>query len=381
MITIPMRRFIVPFIALIAGGGLALAFGIHLVHRGSWSDDSPGTIRPPVSTSGSKAPYQESATSGQAHHELDSGEGVPTFDIARIEPTGESVIAGRATPGATVELLGNGDVLNSVVADQSGEFVMVPPRLPSGTYKLTLRSILPDGRQLASKQSVVAALEPRPTQRPTAPLTVDQREFAPSLSTAKKVPKPMAGMLILEAIGMEPGGKLHVRGRARPGAAIKLYVNDSFVASATASGDHQFTVTINEGLMPGRYRVRLDEVEGDSNTVLARSEAPFNVHAATAMLSAPSESQVRTPDDNAPERRTQSVAVISQSPTERDSRSNVVVPKVVTTAVAQGDSLWRISRETYGAGGRYRVIFGANREKIRNPNLIYPGQIFVLPAK
>ena len=38
----------------------------------------------------------------------DTGDGAPTFDIARIEPTGEAVIAGRAAPGATVELLRNG---------------------------------------------------------------------------------------------------------------------------------------------------------------------------------------------------------------------------------------------------------------------------------
>ncbi len=70
----------------------------------------------------------------------ENSDGVPTFDIARIEPTGEAVIAGRAAPGATVELLRNGEVHDRAVADQSGQFVIVPPRLPSGTYDLTLRS-------------------------------------------------------------------------------------------------------------------------------------------------------------------------------------------------------------------------------------------------
>ena len=64
-----------------------------------------------------------------------------------------------------------------------------------------------------------------------------------------------------------------------------------------------------------------------------------------------------------------------------DSPSTVVVPKVVTTTVSRGDSLWRLSRNTYGAGTRYAVIYKANREQIRNPNLIYPGQIFVLPTQ
>jgi nucleoid-associated protein YgaU len=63
------------------------------------------------------------------------------------------------------------------------------------------------------------------------------------------------------------------------------------------------------------------------------------------------------------------------------SPSAVVVPKIATTTVSRGDSLWRISHLTYGAGTRYAVIYKANREQIRNPNLIHPGQIFVLPTR
>jgi nucleoid-associated protein YgaU len=375
-----MRRITMAIAALIAAGGVALAFGIQLAHRGSRSDINVGTAPPPVSTFGS-APHQDPATLGPSRLQSDSGEGIPTFDIARIEPTGEAVIAGRATPGATVELLGDGSVLNSVVADRSGEFVMVPPRLPSGTYKLTLRSKLPDGRQLASEQSVVAALEPQPDQRPPATAAPNKRDPASSQSAAPKAPKAMAGMLSLDAIAVAPGGKLDVRGRARPGAAIRLYVNDSFVASVTAGADQRFAVTINEGVTPGRYQVRLDEVEANSGALLARSEAPFDVPAAIAMSSASPQNKAPISDDNIPEKQRQSAAVIPQLPTDGDSPSKVIVPKIVTTAVARGDSLWRISRDTYGAGERYRVIYGANRNQIHNPNLIYPGQIFVLPAK
>jgi nucleoid-associated protein YgaU len=49
--------------------------------------------------------------------------------------------------------------------------------------------------------------------------------------------------------------------------------------------------------------------------------------------------------------------------------------------VSRGDSLWALSRLAYGDGNRYAVIFNANREKIRNPNLIYPGQTVVMPQK
>ena len=49
--------------------------------------------------------------------------------------------------------------------------------------------------------------------------------------------------------------------------------------------------------------------------------------------------------------------------------------------VSRGDSLWALSRLAYGDGARYAVIFQANRDKIHNPNLIYPGQTFVMPPR
>ena len=62
------------------------------------------------------------------------------------------------------------------------------------------------------------------------------------------------------------------------------------------------------------------------------------------------------------------------------SPSAVVVPKIATTTVSRGDTLWRLSQATYGVGTRYATIYKANRQQIRNPNLIYPGQVFVMPA-
>jgi nucleoid-associated protein YgaU len=54
---------------------------------------------------------------------------------------------------------------------------------------------------------------------------------------------------------------------------------------------------------------------------------------------------------------------------------------ISSRVISRGDSLWRISRITYGDGSRYALVYRANRDRIRNPNLIYPGQALVLPAK
>ena len=66
------------------------------------------------------------------------------------------------------------------------------------------------------------------------------------------------------------------------------------------------------------------------------------------------------------------------SPSAAEAGS-VFVPEISTARITRGDSLWQISRRTYGHGHRYTVIYDANQQQIRNPDLIYPGQMFVLP--
>jgi hypothetical protein len=84
----------------------------------------------------------------------------PSFDIVRIEPRGDAVIAGRSLPGVTVQLLRDGVIQDKATTDASGHFVMVPPRLPPGRHELTLVAMQPDGKKLTSKRSVSVAVPP-----------------------------------------------------------------------------------------------------------------------------------------------------------------------------------------------------------------------------
>ena len=223
------------------------------------------------------------------------------------------------------------------------------------------------------------ALEPNATERPVVALMTPNKPTVVLSQPAAS--KPTAGAVVVEAVEIEPGGKFHVSGQARPGAALRLYLNDSFVTSVTAGADGRFAVTINEGVAPGSYRVRLDEVGSNSGAVRARAEVPFNVpdtvtaSGVGAGDSLQADRHCRCTTAAAGGRRRRPSCRTGASP------STVVVPKIATTTVSRGDSLWRLSQLSYGAGTRYAVIYKANREQIRNPNLIYPGQIFVVPAK
>ena len=382
-----IKRIVLFLMALLATGGAVLA--IQYAHREPTADTLAATTAPAISAPASDPPEQRATSLAKAKSEAnavvdaltgpapapESSDGVPTFDVARIDPSGESVIAGRAAPGATVELLRDGEVHDRAVANSSGQFVIVPPRLPPGTYDLTLRSKKADGTMATSKQRVTAALEAQTTERPVVALVTPDKPTV--VLSQPEAQKSAAGAVVVETVEVERGGKFHVSGQARPGAGLRLYLNDSFVTSVTAGSDGRFAVTINEGVAPGNYRVRVDEASG-SGTVRARAEVPFNAPEATASLSAQAAASKRPDTAAQPQLAAAGATVL---PDGGSSSSAVVVPKITTTTVSRGDSLWRLSQQSYGAGTRYAIIYNANKGQIRNPNLIYPGQVFVLPAQ
>ena len=158
-------RIAVLSLALVAACVAALAFGIP--HE--WREQpvearaAAPAVAPPapsVEDEVSAAPTMAPALAAPPRSP-GSGEGIkPAFDTAVIGPAGDAVIAGTAAPGDIVELLRNGELQDRAVADQSGQFAMVPPRLPAGDYELTLRSTRPDGKQATSQRSVAVSLKP-----------------------------------------------------------------------------------------------------------------------------------------------------------------------------------------------------------------------------
>lgn len=389
-----MSRLVLPGLALCALCAVsvaALVFGLQRVGRDVPPQPkvafvAPAATKPAMGAAEDKpAPLAKALAEANAvvaalgPAQTDAGDGVPAFDVASIEPSGDAVVAGRAAPGATVELLRNGEPHDRAVADRSGQFAMVPSRLPPGSYDLTLRVTQPDGKQITSRQSVAVVIEPGQQERPVAALMTPGKPTVVLSQPATSV--PAGGPVAVETVETEAGGKLHVSGRARAGATVRLYLNDSYLASVTAAADGRFAVTISKGVAPGDYRVRLDEVEGSAATVRSRAEVPFNVPDAVLATGSVPQQAAASVEKTAVASGQRFATAAATTPSGGELPSAVVVPGIITTTVSRGDSLWRISRVTYGAGTRYAVIYNANRQQIRNPDRIYPGQIFVLPAK
>ncbi|MBS7698651.1 MULTISPECIES: LysM peptidoglycan-binding domain-containing protein [unclassified Chelatococcus] len=379
---------------------------------------APGSRAP-----GPEIPASQSPGQGQASTRPQPSATALSFDVVRVEPDGSSVIAGRAPPGSKVELLRNGQPIGTVVADASGAFAMVPPPLEPGTHELSLRCSL-DGKTLESGDTVsvviaddrktapmVALLSPnKPAQvlsRPSGQAAAAMTSAGTRTNAAAPLPSPAAtgarpqpaaptaaaapaagasrSGVVVDTVEAEDG-RMFVSGRAAPSATVRLYLNDSYVGSAVTGPAGQLSFTIERGLAPGEYRVRLDDVEPTSGAVNSRAEVAFTMPAPAVVgaVSAPA------PGLGGPVATAPSVAgtaqpsaaggsVIAKAPAENAASSAVVIPEVNTTTVVRGDNLWRISRRVYGRGARYTVIYDANHNQIRNHHLIYPGQVFVLP--
>ena len=76
---------------------------------------------------------------------------------------------------------------------------------------------------------------------------------------------------------------------------------------------------------------------------------------------------------------TKTVRLEEQNAVVYQPRPTVSPPQAKTYVVKRGDCLWNIAKRYLGKGSRYMEIYNLNKDKIKNPNLIYPGQVLTLP--
>lgn len=140
----------------------------------------------------------------------------------------------------------------------------------------------------------------------------------------------------LDQITYAEAGELTIRGRARPDHAIRLY-GDGRILETVPVRDGGWEVSLPRDRARALSLLRLDEIDA-TGKVTSRVEAPFRY--------------------------------TGERPQELRAREVIV---------QRGDNLWTIAEQHYGEGLRYSVIYGANNDLIRDPDLIYPDQVFSIP--
>lgn len=315
----------------------------------------------------------------------------PRFDVVRVDALGLATVAGTAPPDAAVSLRLDGIEVAQVRADATGQFAALVTLPPSDAPRLlSLVAVLPDGVEIAGVETVaigpvaaaVAAVAGAPDlAAEAAPESATEAvpqiapQIAPELVLSEPTAPPAlllsdAGATVLQAPAMAeegpppqvsidsisygPAGEVMLSGRAGAGAGLRIYLDDVAQADLAAGADGRWQVSLAD-VAPGLHALRADQIDA-AGKVLARFETPFQREVPVVEVVAPT----------AP-----AVSALDPAP--------VAAPAPITITVQPGLTLWAIARENFGEGVMYVQVFEANRDKIKDPDLIYPGQVFTVP--
>ncbi|MEL6980241.1 MAG: LysM peptidoglycan-binding domain-containing protein [Pseudomonadota bacterium] len=275
-----------------------------------------------------------------ARDERSNAEIRPEFDVVRVAKDGSAVLAGRAAPGAVVDVLIDGAPTETVRANVDGEFVALiaapdSPSRPGAGRRIDLSARNPDGSVLDSVAPVVVAAAPAPEQ---APVAVRPSEEAMEILQPPAA-RGEAGRVTIDSVTYGETGSVTVSGRGRPGELARLYLDNALEAEAKVTPEGDWRARITRSIEPAVYDLRVDQTT-TAGVVTSRAATPF----------------------------------------ERVDQADIRLEKGAVV-VQPGNNLWRIADYLYGDGARYTVIYGANRRQIRDPDLIYPGQVLNLPER
>ena len=320
------------------------------------------------------------APGGKAPNEAAASPQKPAFDVVNVDPSGEAVIAGRAAPNAKVELRDAGKAVAEATADAAGQFVIIPPALAPGDHSLSLAASAEISTTVAvsvpAAQAKIAASSPPPeakTGAAIAPSALGIRTLA--------TPAPAVGSRVaIQSVEADAAGGLIAQGSAEPNATVRLYLNQADVAEAKTQSDGRWSLTIRHGMSPGGYLIQADVINPGGATVVASANTPFVYPAAPVPAApVPAAPVPAAPVPAPPMAPTAASASVEQPSASSPSPADPVIDSVQTKLVATGHTLWALSQSYYGDPTRYPAIYEANRAQIHNPNVIFPGQVFVVP--
>lgn len=245
----------------------------------------------------------------------------------------------------------------------------------------------------------------------------------------------------IDTISYSSNGDVILGGRGQAGNFVRIYLDNQSIATSKISANGYWSLELSD-IAPGIYTLRVDELNATGD-VVSRAETPFKREAAEELAelmapeTEPKEPSVEVPSQNVAEAPSaQTDAPSSDAPeiaadtdsdtapeTGSDTASDTSVTQVEVTVQAEvaelnpqdeqssdgetvateaqpadtasvlrtpsqkfrvrtvqpGSTLWAIAKESYGAGIEYFKVFEANKERIRDPDLIYPGQVFEIP--
>ena len=354
-------------------------------------EQTAGEVGEPASASGETAeqPAQVAAApSAEPAAPADAASStVPTFDTVRVEKTGEAVIAGRAKPGSEVTIMLDGQPIGTAVASADGSFVVVPEGpLPPGSGGISIVSkatgettvtksdqtvavIIPEAEK--KQDALVAVVSPdQPTKVLQSPGMPEEQPQAAAPAAPEEASAPAAAgktrQIVLDAVDYDPSGNIVFSGQGEPGNNARIYVDNAPVGDAPIAADGRWSFSGTARVTPGVHSLRIDSLDA-GGSVTSRIEVPFFREDTKNVASA---------EPAAEEGDTQKTDAQVPAATAEPASA---VPDEGRVVIQPGNNLWRISKVIYGDATKYTLLYQANQDQIRDPDLIYPGQVFRTP--
>lgn len=354
---------------------------------------APADASPPAADSAqlASAPAQEQPAPAPSQPEAPLtpvDPDIPSFDTVNVLPTGEAVVAGHAKPGSDVALKFAGVEVGRATAGSDGSFAIVPEKpLPVGAGELTLETTVA-GKVLTAKDQIAVVVNR--DQKPAVVARVEPEAPTQLVQTPGTVAGAPAKEVQLSAVDYDADGNIVFQGRVPPGGKVRFYIDNQLAGDVDADANGNWLFKGSAPIAPGTHTLRADEIDG-TGKVISRAELPFLREEAEKVIAAAgaadSNEQPAAPAV-APEQPDQVQAKSPEAETQVASAGAepAAVPMVAALpggppriVIQPGNNLWRISRQVYGKGRLFTVIWEANRDQIKNPNRIYPGQILSAP--
>jgi len=292
--------------ALILLAAAAIAILVYLSERQDWQSTPPS----PATAEATQVPP-------------------PAFDVVRVDPQGNMVIAGRGAPGATITIRSGSTVLGSTSVDASGAFAFLGSSpLHPGAQELSLTETMPDGSTI-NGTATASVNVPQPGSG--APLSVLS---GPNGSQVMSGQAAQPGTLAMGSVDYDANGHAILSGTAPPGAHLHISLGNQNLGDLVAGKDGTWKLTVQVPQNSGMIALNATDAAGDA---LPTVSAPF---------------------------------ALETLPTALAAGHVIIVP---------GQNLWLIARHVYGHGNLYTLIYNANTQQIHNPDLIFPGQAFAVP--
>jgi nucleoid-associated protein YgaU len=294
----------------------------------------------------------------------------PFVAASKPEPTQDTVDLAELNASAPQDAVSQ---VGSSQADPDPIVEMKPDISTSEAPALTQETAQKLAQKIEPKQA-----EPKATpEKPAAPTVMTADDTGVKiLQSAEQV----QGVRI-DAITYDPQGAVFASGRGRAGSTVRLYLNNAALTDAPVGPDGQWRVRLD--VAAGLYALRADMLDA-AGKVLSRVEIPFkreDVAVLARLAAGATEQAVTEPSGDVAASDVVEKAAVDATVEVPENAVQASAPRarIASVTVQPGNTLWGIASDTYGEGHLYARVFNANIIQIKDPDLIYPGQVFVLP--